>query len=113
MSASDREFGYGRVSNASIETYFRTVKSSVLEKRTNLRPTDFLICNYKHTLSRFKADQFGVAQSSRGRKKRHAQSDDLNAEDEWGPHGRPNANADGRTCFFNKKISQTNAYKLS
>ena len=89
------------------------MKSSVLEKQTNLRPTDFLIRNYNHTLSRFKADQFGVTQSSRGRKKARVQLDPLNEEDEWGRRGRSNKTVNGRSHFFNDKIGQTTACKLS
>ena len=113
MSTDDWKFGYGRLSNALIESYFHTTKSSILENRTNLRPTDFLIRMYNHTLSHFKADQFDVTQSSRGRKKKGGQSDDLNAEDKWGRPGRNNGKTNRRIGHFNDKISGSNACKLA
>lgn len=112
MPTDNWEFGYGRVSNASIETYFRTVKLSVLENHTNLRPTDFLIRNQKHILSRYKADLFNVAHSSHGRKRKEVQSHDLNAKETW--RRRAPSNTKGkRTYYFSDKISQTTACQLT
>ncbi len=113
ISTSNWEFGHGRLSNATIETYFRTIKLSILEHSTNLRPTDFLTRTYKHTRSRFKADQFGVAQSSHGRKKTQVKSDDLNVRDEWRRRGRPNKKIDRHSFYFNDAVSQTTACTIS
>ena len=81
ISTDDWEFGHGRLSNAVIETYYRTVKSSILENHTNLRPTDFLMRNHKHIFSRFKADRFNVAHSSHQRKRKQIKLHDLNVKE--------------------------------
>ena len=107
------EFGHGRVSNASIETYFRTVKSSVLRNKATNRPTEFLTLYYNHTLSRFKGDKFGVTQSSRTRRKAQNKSVDLNAKDEWRRRARPNTKNKRGGHYFSDHISQTNARKLT
>jgi hypothetical protein len=113
MSTTILEFGHGRVSNASIETYFRTIKSSVLEHNTNNRPSDFLLKNYNHILSRFKGDYFGVSQSSHGRKKTRGKVNDLNMKDEWRRRGRSNRKTNGRGYHFSEKVIETVACKLS
>ncbi|CAF2115689.1 unnamed protein product [Rotaria magnacalcarata] len=112
ISTDDWEFGRRRVSNATIETYFRTVKLSVLENHTNLRPTDFLMRNHKHTFSRFKADQFDVPHSSHGRKKKGAKAHDLNVKDAWRRRAPSNAKAK-RAYHFSDIISQTAACQLA
>lgn len=88
------------------------MKLSVLENHTNLRPTDFLMRNHKHTFSRFKADQFDVAHSSHGRKRKGVQPHDLNVKDEWQRRAPSNAKTK-RTYHFNDKISQTVACQLA
>ena len=113
QSAVDLEFGDGRVSNATVETYFRTVKHSVLKRTTNLRPTDFLTHMYKHTLSRYKGDLFGVSQSSHGRQKVRDAADDLNVEDKWQRRGRSTTKRNRRACYFTDNLSRTNACRLS
>ena len=113
MSTNDWKFGHGRLSNASIESYFRTVKASVLEKATKLRPTDFLMRNYKHTISRFKGDKFGVAQSSHGRKKAQGEVHDLNVKEPWQRRPKQKTKDNRRAHHFNEKVSQTTACKIS
>ncbi|CAF1194000.1 unnamed protein product [Didymodactylos carnosus] len=113
VSTSDWEFGHGRVSNATVEKCFRTVKSSVLEYKINLRPADFLMRTYSHTLSRMKGDKFGVAQSSRGRKKALSKADDLNAKETWWRRVQSKTKNGRRAYYFSNKVSQTNACKLS
>ncbi|CAF4521865.1 unnamed protein product [Didymodactylos carnosus] len=113
VPTSDWAFGHGRVSNATVETYFRTVKSSVLGQKINLRPTDFLMQTYSHTLSRMKGDKFGVAQSSRGRKKALSKADDLNAKETWRRCVQSKTKNGRRGYYFSDEVSQTNACKLS
>lgn len=115
MSTSDWEFGRGRVSNASIETYFRTIKSSVLGHHTTLRPNDFLMRSYKHMVARFKGDRFGVSQSSHGRKKKQGETDDLNLnlEDYWQRRAPPKTKKNRQGHYFNDEVSETAACKLS
>jgi hypothetical protein len=113
ISTSDWKFGHGRVSNASIETYFRTVKLSVLENKTSLRPNEFLMPYYNHMCSRFKGDELGVAQSSHNRKKAQNKSDDLNVKETWRRRAPLNTNNKKGGRHFTDKVSQTNACKLS
>ena len=122
-STNSWEFDYGRLSNASIETYSRTIKISILGRATNLRPNEFLMENYNHIMARFKGDFFGVAQSSRNRKKKRAKKDgsdvedlgvvDLNKEDNWQrrPTSKKKQNRTG--AHFSEKVSETVACKLS
>ncbi|CAF0860081.1 unnamed protein product [Didymodactylos carnosus] len=62
--------GRGRLSNAIAESYFEIIKEVVLQKKTRLRPTDFVTKVYQSTAARFKAGQFGVTQSAQPRKSR-------------------------------------------
>ncbi|CAF1314555.1 unnamed protein product [Adineta ricciae] len=107
------EFGCGRVSNASIETYFRTIKSSVLEHHTTLRPNDFLMRIHNHVLARMKGDQFDVAQTSHGRKKKKNEADDLNILDKWKRRHKKNPKAGKQTSHFNDNVSKTVASKIA
>ncbi len=68
---------------------------------------------YNHMCSRFKGDEFGIAQSSRGRKKAQDKVDDLNVADEWGRRAQTDTKNKRGGHFFNDKVSRTNAYKLS
>ncbi|CAF1187993.1 unnamed protein product, partial [Didymodactylos carnosus] len=96
VPTSDWVFGHGRVSNATVETYFRTVKSSVLGQKTNLRPTDFLMQTYSHTLSRMKG-----------------KADDLNAKETWRRRVQSKTKNGRRGYYFSDEVSQTDACKLS
>ena len=89
------------------------MKLSVLGKKTDHRPNEFLMKYYNHMCSRFKGDQFGIAQSSRGRKKAQDKVDDLNVADEWSRRAQTDTknNRDGH--FFSDKVAQTNASKLA
>ncbi|CAF4153886.1 unnamed protein product, partial [Adineta steineri] len=113
ISTNKLEFGHGRLSNATIETYFRTIKLSILENRTTHRPTEFLMPMHKHILSRMKGDQFSVAQTSHGRKKKRDKMDDLNVKDVWKCRPQTNSKTNKHGAYFNEKVSEMVACKIS
>lgn len=113
ISTSNWQFGHGRVSNASIETYFRTIKMSVLENKTTHRPYDFLIRNRNHIYARFKGDSFDVAQSSRNRKKASDKTNDLTVKDEWRRRPLSKTKQNKRSVYFNDEVTETAACKLT
>ncbi|CAF1403939.1 unnamed protein product [Adineta ricciae] len=113
VSTNQWQFGYGRVSNASIETYFRTIKSSVLEHHTTLRPNEFLMRIHNHVIARMKGDQFGVAPASHGRRKKKDEADDLNILDKWKRRQKKNPKGSKQTSHFNDNVSKMIACKIA
>ncbi|CAF3209067.1 unnamed protein product [Rotaria sp. Silwood2] len=113
ISANNWEFGHGRISNASIESYFSVIKESVLMKKTRLKPDDFLLKVYRHTVSRLKANNFDVTQSSRCRKMVRGKSHSLNVKEPWSRKGRSKTKANRRAHYFDPSITQTTACKLT
>ena len=113
MSIDDQKFGYGRISNASVESYFSIVKQSVLQKRTRLRPLTFLMEMYFHTLARFKAEKYGITQHSRKRKSKDDKEHFLNEEDVWSRRSRSQSVGSRRSVYMNDSTGETQAYKIS
>ena len=73
---------------------------------------NFLLEMYLHTQARFKAEQYGIAQSSSRRKTKNANEHPLNIEEVWGRRSRSNPSP-RKSYYFGKTVSQTKAYKLS
>lgn len=113
LSDDDWEFGFGRVSNASVESYFSIVKQSVLQKRTRLRPMAFLMEMYFHTQSRFKAEKYEVPQYSRNRKSKQDNEHFLNTEDTWSRRSRSQSVGSRRSTYISDSASETQAFKIS
>jgi hypothetical protein len=84
-----------RHSNAIIESYFRTMKQSIFNGKKSNRPSEVIMNLYRSVKAQFKANTFGVTQSSKGRKRKKTNIGD---EEEWGK-------TKGRTVYF-KKIDQ-------
>ena len=59
-----------RHSNALIESYFRTLKGSIYNGKVNNRPAEAIIELLRSIKAQFKANKFGVTQSSKGRKRK-------------------------------------------
>jgi hypothetical protein len=59
-----------RYSNALIESYFRTLKKSIFGGKINNRPSDIIMKLKRCVEIQFKANKFGVTQSSKGRKRK-------------------------------------------
>ncbi|CAF5028058.1 unnamed protein product, partial [Rotaria sp. Silwood1] len=59
-----------RHSNALIESYFRTLKKSILQGKVNNRPFSVILESYRSIKTQFKANKFEVTQSSKGRKRK-------------------------------------------
>ena len=112
VSVDGWSFGYGRISNASVESYFSIVKQSVLKKKTRLRPMNFLMDMYLHTQARFKGEKYGVAQYSSNRKIKGGNKHPLNVKEVWRRRGRSNSSP-RKSCYFSQSMSQTKAYQLS
>lgn len=112
VSTDGWEFGRGRISNASVESYFAIIKQSVLLKKTRLRPATFLLKVYLHTDSRLKANKLGVTQTSRSRKTARDRSDNLNSKETWSRKGRSLTKPRRRSRYFSRDISQTTACRL-
>ncbi|CAF4028148.1 unnamed protein product, partial [Adineta steineri] len=83
------------------------------ENRTTSRPTEFLMPVHKHILARMKGDQFSVAQTSHGRKKKRDKMDDLNVKDMWKCRPQTNSKTNKHGAYFNEKVSEMVACKIS
>ena len=101
------------MSNASIETYFRTIKLSVLEHHTTLRPNEFLMRIHNHILARMKGDQFGVAPTAHSRRKKKDEAGDLNILDKWKRRQKKNPKDGRHASHFNDNVSKTIACKIA
>ncbi len=100
------------MSNAAIESYFSVVKESVLNKKTRLRPGDFLYKMYLHTVSRLKAEKFGITQFSHRQQKEPNVADYLNLREEWCRKRRGKGKS-GRTRYLKEEINKTAAGQLA
>lgn len=97
----EKVFGAGRVSNAPVESFFKILKHSILQKRTNLRPADFLLKLYDTIVARIKAGEYGIQQNrskKRGRRK-NIQVDTTCEIEQWKRQGST------RGTFFRQIIS--------
>lgn len=112
VSTDTWEFGYGRISNATVESYFSIVKESILKKKARLRPMNFLLEMYLHTQARFKGEQYGIDQSSNRRKTKSSNEHPLNVKEVWRRRSRSNSST-RKSRYFGTSASQTKAYKLS
>ncbi len=65
-----------RYSNAIVESYFRTMKKSIYGNKRNNTPGDAIRKLYRSIQVQFKANKFGVTQSSKGRKRKKKKSRD-------------------------------------
>ncbi|CAF4095238.1 unnamed protein product [Rotaria sordida] len=91
---------------------FRPTTGNLVMKKTRLKPGDFLLKVYLHTVSRLKANDFDVTQSSRCRKVVQDEPDTLNAKENWRGKGRSKTKANRRRHYFDDSIAQTTACKL-
>ncbi len=71
-----------RHSNAIIESYFRTLKQSILGKKIYNRPGDIIRKIHRNVNVQFKAGKFNITQSSRGRKRETADIP-ITKKEEW------------------------------
>lgn len=83
-----------RYSNALIESYFRTLKYSICKRKKTVRPGSFIVELYRSIKVQFKANEFSVTQSSKGRKRKKKK---VNVEEKWGKKTTENK---GRTVYF-------------
>ena len=51
------------LSNAPIESFFKILKHSILQHKTNLRPGEVLLKLYLTTVAHLKADEYGITQT--------------------------------------------------
>ncbi|CAF1572879.1 unnamed protein product, partial [Rotaria magnacalcarata] len=96
-------FGYGRVSNATIESFFKIIKHSILRHQTNVRPADFLLKLYSTTSARLKANMHNIQQTGskrRGRSKKK-EVDTTILTEKWKNKGTATSN---RGVYFNKFV---------
>lgn len=83
-----------RYSNALIESYFRTFKKSVCQGKRSNRPSEIIMGLYRTVQIQSKACEFGITQSSRGRKRRKTK---VLIEEKWAKKGE---NKKTRTVYF-------------
>jgi hypothetical protein len=98
----------GRVSNAPIESFFKILKHSILQHRTNLRPGEFLLALYSTTNARLKASQFNIQQTGskkhrRGKKQQADQVDATMFMEQWKKQGTA---TESRGVYFSKYLEQ-------
>lgn len=107
--ASDRQndsktkgFGYGRVSNAPIESFFKIIKHSILRHQTNNRPAEFLLKMYETTAARLIAKEHNIEQTgSKKRRSKKKQIDSTILTEKWKTSGTRVSN---RSMYFGKFI---------
>ena len=75
-----RVYEQGRLTNAQVESYFDILKDSILERKTNLRPTEVILSLYRSIECQLKADKYGVAQNLKNRK---GKLKDMNVVESW------------------------------
>lgn len=99
-------FGYGRVSNATIESFFKILKNSILRRQTNLRPGEFLLKLYATTKARLKAKECSINQNGSKRRGRSAKKavDATAVVEKWKNKGTKAAT---RNTYFTKFIEST------
>ncbi len=98
-------FGQGRVSNATIESFFKILKHSILQHKTNLRPGQFLLKMYTTINARLKANTLGIHQSGskkRGRS-RTKQGDTTVLTEKWKNQGTRTAS---RGVYFTSTLRE-------
>ncbi|CAF3159980.1 unnamed protein product [Rotaria socialis] len=83
-----------RYSNAIIESYFRTFKKCICKGKRRDRPAEIIMELHRGVKTQSKANEFGVTQSSKGRKRRKTK---VNEEDEW---GKRKGEKTDRTAYF-------------
>jgi hypothetical protein len=88
-----------RYSNALIESYFRTLKKSIYQGKVNNRPLGVIVELYRSIKAQFKANKFGITQSSKGRKRKNK---DIIISETWGKKAKGEK---GRAMYM-KKIDQ-------
>ncbi|CAF1176069.1 unnamed protein product, partial [Didymodactylos carnosus] len=74
-SSTTHSLGAGRLSNATIGSYFAIIKESVLQRKTRLRPAECIAKIFRSTQARLKAGKYGVTQSAKGRKNSKKKTD--------------------------------------
>ena len=82
-------------------------------KEVRLRPAEFWMKLYQHTVARCKANRFGITQSSCGRKPLRDGQHSLNVKEIWKRKGRSQTKSGRRECYFDFSIAQVAAYQLS
>lgn len=96
-------FGYGRTSNATIESFFKILKNSILRHQTNLRPGEFLLKMYATTKARLKANEYNINQTGSKRRGRSTkkQVDATAVTEKWKNKG---TKITTRSTYFTKFI---------
>ncbi len=91
------------MSNATIESFFKVLKHSILRQQTNLRPGQFLLKIYSTTNARLKANEHSIQQ--KGSKKRgrstKTTTDTTCLAEQWKAKGTATAT---RGVYFQKFI---------
>lgn len=88
-------FDPSRYSNALIESYFRTFKKSTCQGKRKNRPSKLIVELHRTVKIQSKANEFGVAQSSKGRKRKKST---VRVEEKW---GKKTEEKKPRTVYFN------------
>ena len=97
-----------RHSNAIIESYFRTLKHSVLGKKASNRPMDLIRKIHRSVKTNIKACKFGVTQSSKGRKRgtTNIPDESIIEEEQWYKNGAGKNNRHAYTGLIDKHASK-------
>ena len=97
-----KEIGYGRVSNAPVESFFKIIKHSILRHQTNNRPAEFLLKMYETTAARLIANEHNIQQTgSKKRRSKKKQIDSTILTEKWKTSG---AQLSNRSMYFGKFI---------
>ncbi|CAF1611509.1 unnamed protein product [Didymodactylos carnosus] len=77
-TSDTKNIGAGRLSNATIESYFSIIKVPRLQRKTRPRPAQLVSEIFQSTQARLKAGKYGVIQTNKGRRKRAKNNTDIN-----------------------------------
>ena len=104
-----------RYSNAIIESYFRTLKHSVLGKKTANRPMDLIRQIHRSVKVQIKACKFGITQSSKGRKRgiKNVPDVSMTTEEEWHKNGVGRKNRHAYTGLIDKYVAKRTQPKIN
>ena len=91
-----------RYSNAVIESYFRTLKKSICQGKRGKQPQDVIMELHRSVKTQSKANQFSLAQNSKGRKKKT----NIGIAEKWGKRTNEKKNRSAYLKLIDKFASK-------
>ena len=92
-----------RYSNAVIESYFRTLKKSICQGKRGKQPQDVIMELHRSVKTQSKANQFSLAQNSKGRKRKKT---NIGIAEKWGKRTNEKKNRSAYLKLIDKFASK-------